>query len=550
MGLRLDDRERSSLVTGPAWPWYVLLLASLAFGTWLRLWQLGSQILIDDEWHAVHKLLGAGMVDIATHFGWADYCIPLTLYYRALYDLGWLSEWPMRLPLVLGGLALLCLPLLLRRLPLPTRALWTGLMALSMPLIYFSRVARPYALNCLLVVVAVLAIHVWWQRGQHAHRWALAYGVAAVLAAWLHLLTLVFTVLPFVWFGVPALMAWRRERDAAPLRRLTVLGVATLVPLLLLLLPPLLGDWDAMRGKAGGGAMSWDSAWHALQMAASTANPALLLLLAVLAVVGAVAFWRRARGFFCYAVFLSVGGLALIVVAEPAWVQHAGVLLRYAVPVVPAVLLLVAQGVVSSLQALPRAWLAPPLAVAFLGLLYLGGPLGSMLYAPNQFMGHTRFTFDPDPVLSLARTQVALGPIPGFYRQLAQRPPRSVTVVEAPWRLESTYNPLPWYQQLDRQYRKIGMTSPVCGYSSWGQYQPDQRGIHLRQFVHLGDLLAGQRHGADYLVLRLRPWTHRPDPLMHWPDMDRCLATVTAGLGPPIYRDAQIAAFDLHRARP
>ncbi len=534
----------------PAWPWWLLLLASVAAGVWLRIWQLGDQILLDDEWHAIHKLLSSGMANIATHFGWADYSIPLTLYYRALYDLGWLSEWPMRLPLLLAGLALLLVPLAARRLPLPTRAVWAGLLAISLPLIQYSRTARPYALNIALVMLAVIAIHAWWHRGQRGWALALAYIVGTVLAGWLHLLTLPFTTLPFVWFGVQATRTWLRERDGRPFLRLLLLGIATLLPLLLALLPPLLGDWASMRAKAGGGAASWATGWQAMRIAFSNANGPFVIMLAVLAVLGAGVFWQRSRELLSYSAFLGVTSTALIVLADPAWIQHAGVLVRYAAPVLPALLLLLAQGLVSSLRFLSGRWLACPAAAAFGGLLYASGPLPLILYSPNQFMGHTRFTFDPDPMVSLIVTKAWIHHIPGFYRQLAELPPRSVTVVEAPWRLESTYNPLPWYQQLDRQYRKIGMTSPVCGNSNWGQYLPDQRGIHLSQFVRLGDLLAGERDGSDFLVLHMQPWTPIPPYRLRWPDMQQCLAKVTAALGRPVYRDAQIAAFNLRRPRP
>lgn len=528
-----------------AWQWWLLMMAALATGAWLRMWQLSDQILVEDEWHALHKLLGSSMGNIATHFGTADYCIPLTLYYRALYDLGWLSEWPMRLPLLLAGLAILLVPPACRRLPVPTRALWAGLLAISPMLIYFSRTARPYALNCLLVMVAVVAVHTWWRRGQNGWGSALAYIVATVLAGWLHLLTLVFTTLPFVWFGVKAIGIWQKQVNLKPFIRLLVLGVLTLLPLLALLLPPLITDWQAMRSKAGGGAMSWNSAWHSLLMTEGSANYPLILLMIVFMIVGSIYFWRRWQGFSAYVLFIALAGTVLIVLAEPNWIQHPGVLVRYVVPVIPVMLLLVAQGSVSCFQLLKGEWLIWPASILFLATVYCLGPLGFMLYNPNQFMGHTRFLYDPDPLVSLVQTQVKLNDIPDFYFMLAKLPPRSVTVVEAPWRLESQFNPLPWYQQLDHQYRKIGMVSPVCGFRRWGEYQPDQRGIHLTQFVHLGDILTGHRQGADFLVLHMKPWSSLPPQLLRWPDMKQCLAIVSAKLGPPIYRDARIAAFDL-----
>jgi hypothetical protein len=67
--------------------------------------------------------------------------------------------------------------------------------------------------------------------------------------------------------------------------------------------------------------------------------------------------------------------------------------------------------------------------------------------------------------------------------------------------------------------------------------------------VRLSDLLDGANHGADFLVLRRRPWTLPPAPAfpwpVPWPDMEACIATVRARLGPPVYSDAGLAVFAL-----
>src|ERR1700752_663332 len=109
-----------------SWPWIALAALAFVAGVWLPIYQLRSQVLIDDEWHAVRMLVGADAATIATHFGYADYCIPLTLYYRWLFDLGVLDEWQMHLPLLIAGVALLLVaPSLLRRsVALPVRAVW------------------------------------------------------------------------------------------------------------------------------------------------------------------------------------------------------------------------------------------------------------------------------------------------------------------------------------------------------------------------------------------------------------------------------------------
>jgi hypothetical protein len=183
-------------------------------------------------------------------------------------------------------------------------------------------------------------------------------------------------------------------------------------------------------------------------------------------------------------------------------------------------------------------------------LLWWAGPMPSYLYYPNQFMGHLRFQYDYDPAHNPYVQLVPRDPVPEFYRQLAQRPPASVTLIEAPWRLESNFNPHPWYQEIHRQKVKIGLVTPVCGLRSYGEYPATVRALRLHEFAHLSSVLAGKSYGADYLVMHLVPWKTPPDASLEWPDVAGCLPAIEAKLGAPIYRDAQIVVFDLHKERP
>jgi hypothetical protein len=74
--------------------------------------------------------------------------------------------------------------------------------------------------------------------------------------------------------------------------------------------------------------------------------------------------------------------------------------------------------------------------------------------------------------------------------------------------------------------------------------------MRMRELVHLSQILAGKPYGADYLVMHLVPWKTPPDAKVDWPDVAACLPAIEARLGPPVYRDAQIAVFDLGSRRP
>jgi len=123
--------------------WTALFAAALIAGIGLRMWQLDAQVIVDDEWHALHKLLRADWKSVFTRFGFADHSIPLTLYYKWVYETFGLSERKMHVPMLVAGIALTAVAPRLARTwaTWPTRATWAGLLAISPLLVYHSRVA-------------------------------------------------------------------------------------------------------------------------------------------------------------------------------------------------------------------------------------------------------------------------------------------------------------------------------------------------------------------------------------------------------------------------
>jgi hypothetical protein len=175
------------------------------------------------------------------------------------------------------------------------------------------------------------------------------------------------------------------------------------------------------------------------------------------------------------------------------------------------------------------------------------GPIPDYFYRPNQFMGHLRFQYDYDPAHNPYVLEIPRDPIPAFYQRLAEKPPRTLTLIEAPWRLESNFNPHPWYQEIHRQYVKIGLVTPVCGVREFGEYPATVRGLRMRELVHLSEILAGKSYGADYLVMHLKAWKTPPDAEVDWPDVEACLPRIEARLGAPVYRDDQIVVYGLKK---
>jgi hypothetical protein len=450
----------------------------------------------------------------------------------------------MHLPLLLAGCALIVVAPLLARpwTSLPVRVTWAMLLAISPLLVYFSRIARPYALTTLLCVVAFIAFPRWLARDQHRERWSAAYVAATVMAAWLHMTTLAFTLIPFLYFGV---RAWRAGRGAmSPLLKL---ALATAIPLAVVLLPPLVNDWFMFAAKAGVDSVTLASGVRTSFMLAGSAHAAAVVALGVCAIAGSICVWRRDRVLAGYLFALMGGGTLAIMAARPNWVMHPLVFARYLAPIVPLLLLLAAEGVIA-LASTKHAPLQATAVTVFAVALWATGPLPAQSYVPNQFTGHLRFQFDYDDARNHYVQNVPHEPVPAFYRELAKAPPGSLTLIEAPWRLESHFNPHVWYQSVHRQNVMIGLVTPVCGTWKFGEYPETDTGVKLAHMAHLSALLRGNTYGADYLVMHVRPWRMENDIKLDWPDVNACLPAIESALGPPVYTDDQMVVFDLKRS--
>src|SRR5438874_1973560 len=78
-------------------------------GVWLRLDQIASQLLLEDEWHAVYRVVHDTPAAVFLDFGHSDSSIPLTLLYLFESRTLGLSELGMRAPLLAAGIATLML---------------------------------------------------------------------------------------------------------------------------------------------------------------------------------------------------------------------------------------------------------------------------------------------------------------------------------------------------------------------------------------------------------------------------------------------------------
>lgn len=518
------------------------LIALLAAG--LRLQQLSIQWLMDDEWHALHKLLGgAGYADIASSFGSADYSIPLALLYRLLLDTVGLSEWLMRLPSLVAGLVFVALAIywLWRRAPATAVVAFGFLLAVSPMLVNYSRVARPYMPGLLLATLALLALERFEQTRRL--RFAMGYLLTAWLAGYLHALLAPFVLAPLAWLALRN--GWRRGlQDCVPL---LALGALTTAALLVSILPPLLADTAAIASKAGRNLPNLATLWGLLHAWLGTSSQAVVLVGLLLAGVGCVGLNGRLG---TLPAMWGCGLLAIalaVAVLQPVWIQHPLTLARYLLPGLPALLLLMALGISRLVDRLPR----PGSFVALLVLLAatcIGQPHVELLQRPNNFTLHSYHQFDYRPEQNPARRVLGPQVMPSaFWERLAGLPPGSQRLaITGNAGFESIFNLQPFLQPLHRQTLLNLQTGSVCGPRRHGEATREQ-GVWLRNAVD-ATTEALREARVDWVVFdrgadrRLRrAISMQPDP--HY--VDACIATMEAALGRPDYVDNEIVAFRL-----
>lgn len=519
----------------------IFLLAAV-----LRLWQLGDQILIDDEWHAIHRLMSAGYAEIFLSLGHADYSIPLTLMFRLLAETIGLHEWQMRiLPLLSGTATVVLVPQLLRQwLNGRERLLLAALLAISPQLIHFSRYARPYAMMVLLGLVAVLMLWQWWEQGG---RWrAVLFACCTVLAAWMHPLSALFSGAALLWFGVAGLWRWRRQGRACDLGHLLLLGCLTVAASCALLLPPMLADPWSIAAKTGEGQISALTLLRSWELTVGTSQKFMALLLLALALVGAAVLARRDLVFTLFWAWLAGFSLLVIALLEPAWIQNAAVLVRYMAIAIPMALMLVAIGLHTVLRLLARIRLPAPLltgtALLFFCALLVAGPLWSIYGPRNQFANAARYLLDYDFERSLFSGIYGPVELPEADRRMMAEPGRW-EIIEAGWHFESPHSALSQYQRLHRLSMRIGMLSGLCNDWDWGELRTntDQR-IVLNRFLFLSELLDRPVKTNRFVVFRhVLPFEWSRE----LPAPDDCIQAFVEAYGPPWMDTPEATVFRL-----
>ena len=538
------------------WSGYALALL-LAIGLGLRLHQIGDQILLDDELHAVAKLATADYAGILHSFGGVDHSIPLTLFFKWVAEKGRLSEaWMLAPSMVFGiGAWLLCVAMA-RRVATPLATVtFAALLSISPLLVMYTRQARPYAITLFLVLAALWAAFRWTEEGKIRH--AAIYVFGAVLAVYLHLIVAPITLGVWLFFLGEWLVVDRRDRRV--LLRIVAIAAVTMALLAFLLLPPMLNDWQALGAKVGQDRPTLETAVRMLWLMHGTAWPLLGAAMTLFAAVGTAVLWRshpRPTRFVLTMIAMQAVAVSL---SGAQWLSQQLVLSRYLLVALPFLIFATAVGFAwccSVSLGRPqrpgrgRGLVGAALAGILVTLCLISGPLPSALGRPNAFFEHQMYFLDFDPAHNVELPYLRAGAIPPFYRELARMPPSSRVIIEAPWRFESMFNRLAVYQEIHHQRVKIGMVGGLCPPGAYAE-QPRTFPNKFRHFIDLARPVDELRHAADYIVFhKALDMANMTEPWQRYdgrglPPVDACIETFRRSLGSPVFDDDTLTVFAL-----
>lgn len=522
---------------------WVGIPAALLLGLLLRVDQIGSQVLIEDEWHPVHQVIYYNFRHVLGTFGNADYSIPLTAFYYGVAESLGLSEFALRLPQLLVGVATVALvPLMLRR-RFEDRVLMVlaFLLAVSPFLVSYSRMARSYAITLLGVFVALWLLDRALKAGPIRWKPAAGYALACGLVAWAHPIVGPILVAPLVARTLLKLCG----REALPWRSLFALGAMTGASLAAFILPPLLHDPAALSGKSGMDRIGLDTivgAWH-LWM--GTGSPWVAGIALALAAAGLPTAFARSR-LVRWILLGTLLTIAALVVTRPWWINQPLALGRYLLPVVPILLLAMAISLVRVGDFVVRSFgyvrmRHPPAGVLALPVLLVfwwpTSPHPEVLVEPNSYTQHSAFQFDYREERNPVRARNHEFPGTAFWDLLASHPPGSVTVAVAPFRYASYEWPAPQWERISHQRVIPAYLWGTCESTRHGEVPDDER-FSFDNAVHVRDTASLRDKGVSYLAYYKAP--PRPGESAALP---KCEAWVREHFGPPAFEDDVLAIW-------
>lgn len=388
----------------------LIAVAVLFTGIFLRLWQWPSQILLDDEWHALNFVSSRSLLEVFLQQGLGANSIPVNVYtWLILHTLGW-SEPLLRLPSLLAGcLTIVVIPLLVKRLWGSSVALVVAALTATSPLlIFYSRVARPYGSVMLFASASVLLTICWLREGQRRDLFLSV--ICGFIAVYYHLYAVIPVVIPLLVATVASVPVLARllglsVASARPFRDLLPAGaVMVTVTAIFVVLPNLFNPWWS-GGIHGKDKATADTLLTVLGHLAGSSLLLLKGLMALLALAGLALLLKRERT-VGIALLLP---LALFTTAMALSTQEgaqAGIQVsRYGIAFFPLLFVAIAVACVTIGEALQARYVffrgRYQLAAAALLVwspFLASSPLWTTYATPNNFTNHSAYQYRYEPI--------------------------------------------------------------------------------------------------------------------------------------------------------
>lgn len=576
---------------------WLFIISAFVVGTFLRLYLISEQILLDDGWHGMYYVTEKSFTYLLTHFSIPGAsCIPMNLYrWLLLHSIGW-SEILLRLPsLAAGILALAVFPVLLKKIfNLRVTIIFAFLLASSPLLTFYSRVSRPYSMVALFGFLSVVAIYLWASGG--GRKYAVLYVVASVLSIYFHLFAAVVVLTPLGYVFLAKLIhkltgsSDEQVRIVPGLLEITLAGGSIVILLSVLVLPSLiLSSMDAAIGKDR---ITFESLVQFACILSGTANKFVMILFLGLLGFGQVLLLRKVR--LLGGIFLStlIMCLAVLWITGPYGVHTPLVISRYIIPVFILSYVLVALSVDSILRYFQSSKLIKGrrysdalvnlIPAALLLLFFFSGPLIDIYAHPNNFTNHHAFqesyepatweqayTSDMEPGVGIAKSDM-----PRFYQRLAGQPDDTV-IIEYPMEISSDYNFYYFYQHFHKKAVIVGyITRPDIMEYTFKRKEPETELMHFatsgfyadlalcsindtsklafKNMVDMMDIDAIRKSQADYVILHknlrveMNPFLFGKETPVYTPVIILS-RNYREFFGPPFYEDNDIIVFKIRR---
>ncbi len=467
---------------------YILTLGVIALvGTFLRVYLLTDQILIDDEWHGMMFTIRRSFASVWTHFSLGATSVPMNVYRAILLrTVGW-SEMLMRLPAIIPGiLSLIIFPYYVAKIfNRRTTLFFSCLLAISPFIIFYSRVARPYSMFVFLAFIAIFSCYLWLISGKK--KYLAHYLSAGIIATYFHLFAVIALFTPLLVglaIKYASLKQWliasnKNETIVVSFKALFIsAGVAILI-LSLLILPGIINyiidHHSFVQSFVGEGHWGMHSVTNFLSMLSGTDNSALIILFVLFVISGFIILSKQSilLSMTCIALFILYF-LALFI-SQPNSIHAAIVISRYSIILFPISFLLIAIALDSfsshlsaRLQDQYQLVGVAGSLIFILALLY-SGPLWQTYQAPNNFTNHSAFqesykTMDwghfyrsdmikPD-------YDVQRSDIPEFYIKLAENK-EVKAIIEYPILIGDNFNIQYFYQHYHKKRMLAGYIVPL-----------------------------------------------------------------------------------------